>query len=44
MVAWVHNVRATAPFFDATRDDPVERFVEETRSHPVFKLTASSGS
>jgi len=30
------------PFFDAKRDDPVERFVEEAPRHPVFKLIAGS--
>lgn len=41
---YVRNVRVTAPFFDATRDDPIENFVEEAPRHPVFKLTAGSGS
>jgi deazaflavin-dependent oxidoreductase (nitroreductase family) len=40
---YVRNVRVTAPFFDAKRDDPVERFVEEAPRHPVFKLIAGSG-
>ena len=39
---YVRNVRVTAPFFDATSDDPVEKFVEEAPHHPVFKLTATS--
>jgi deazaflavin-dependent oxidoreductase (nitroreductase family) len=34
-------VRVTVPFFDAGRDDPVERFVEEASRHPVFKLIAA---
>lgn len=40
---YVRNVRVTAPFFDATGDDPVEKFVEEAPRHPVFKLTVESG-
>jgi deazaflavin-dependent oxidoreductase (nitroreductase family) len=40
---YVRKVRVTAPFFDATGDDPVEKFVEEAPRHPVFKLTAESG-
>jgi deazaflavin-dependent oxidoreductase (nitroreductase family) len=39
---YVRNVRVTAPFFDAKRDDPVEKFVEEAPRHPVFKLAAAS--
>jgi deazaflavin-dependent oxidoreductase (nitroreductase family) len=39
---YVRNVRVTAPFFDAKRDDPVERFVEEAPRDPVFKLIAGS--
>ena len=39
---YVHNVRITAPFFDAKGDDPVEKFIEEAPRHPVFKLTATS--
>jgi hypothetical protein len=39
---YVRNVRVTAPFFDAKRDDPVERFVEEAPRHPVFELIAGS--
>jgi deazaflavin-dependent oxidoreductase (nitroreductase family) len=35
---YVRTVRVTAPFFDASGDDPVERFVEEASRHPVFKL------
>lgn len=37
---YVRNVRVVAPFFDAAREDPVEKFVEEAFRHPVFKLTA----
>jgi deazaflavin-dependent oxidoreductase (nitroreductase family) len=40
---YVRNVRVTAPFFDATDDDPVEKFVEEAPRHPVFRLIAESG-
>jgi len=36
---YVRNVLVTAPFFDAKADDPVERFAEEARRHPVFKLS-----
>jgi deazaflavin-dependent oxidoreductase (nitroreductase family) len=39
---YVSNVRVTAPFFDAKRGDPVERFVQEAPRHPVFKLIAGS--
>jgi len=39
---YVHNVRVTAPFFDAKSDDPVEKFIEEAPRHPVFELTAAS--
>lgn len=40
---YVRKVRVAAPFFDATGDDPVEKFVEEAPRHPVFKLNAESG-
>jgi len=39
---YVRNVRVTAPFFDARGDDPVEKFIEEAPSHPVFRLSATS--
>ena len=39
---YVRNVPVTAPFFDAKGDDPVDKFIEEAPSHPVFKLTATS--
>jgi len=39
---YVRNVRVTAPFFDVTSDDAVQKFVEEAPRHPVFKLTATS--
>ncbi len=35
---YVREVRVTAPFFDAKRDDPVKSFVEEAPRHPVFRL------
>lgn len=38
---YVRDVRVTAPFFDANRDDPVDRFVAEASRHPVFKLIAA---
>ena len=28
------------PYFDASADDPVEAFVAEAATHPVFRLTA----
>jgi deazaflavin-dependent oxidoreductase (nitroreductase family) len=28
------------PYFDASADDPVEAFVAEATTHPVFRLTA----
>ncbi len=37
---YIRTARVTAPFFDATGDDPVQKFVEEAPRHPVFKLTA----
>jgi deazaflavin-dependent oxidoreductase (nitroreductase family) len=39
---YVSSVRVTAPFFDAKRGDPVDKFVREAPRHPVFKLVASS--
>ena len=35
---YLGEARVTAPFFDATRDDPVEAFVAEADRHPVFRL------
>jgi len=40
--SYVRKVPVTAPFFDAKRDDPVVRFVEDAPKHPVFKLIAAS--
>lgn len=37
---YLRSVRVTAPFFDAKRGDPVEKFVEEAPRHPVFRLIA----
>lgn len=39
---YVQSVRVTAPFFDAERNDPVERFIAEAAHHPVFKLITPS--
>jgi deazaflavin-dependent oxidoreductase (nitroreductase family) len=39
---YINSVAVTRPFFDATTDDPVERFVEEAPQHPVFRLVAAS--
>ena len=41
---YCRNVRVTAPFFEAKRDDPVERFIEEAPNHPVFKLIPGSAA
>ena len=38
---YVHEVRVTAPFFDAQASDPVELFVEEAPRHPVFHLSVA---
>jgi deazaflavin-dependent oxidoreductase (nitroreductase family) len=35
---YVKQVSITRPFFDATKDDPVEAFVAEADRHPVFRL------
>jgi len=37
---YLRNVRVTIPFFDAKRDDPMDKFIEEAPRHPVFKLIA----
>jgi deazaflavin-dependent oxidoreductase (nitroreductase family) len=37
--SYVRSVPMTAPYFDAKADDPVEKFVAEAGSHPVFLLT-----
>jgi len=36
---YIRQVRITAPFFDASRHDPVDTFVAEAHRHPVFRLT-----
>jgi deazaflavin-dependent oxidoreductase (nitroreductase family) len=36
--AYVRRFQVTAPYFDAKRDDPVDRFVAEAARHPVFRL------
>ena len=35
---YVRRVPITAPYFDAKKDDPVERFTAERDRHPVFRL------
>lgn len=35
---YVAQVRITAPYFDARRDDPVSAFAAEADRHPVFRL------
>lgn len=37
---YVRRVPITAPYFDAKKDDPVERFTAEQDRHPVFRLIA----
>jgi deazaflavin-dependent oxidoreductase (nitroreductase family) len=39
---YLRGVRVTAPFFDVTADDPVERFVAEADRHPVFRLNGAT--
>ena len=36
---YVRIARATRPYFQATKDSPVEAFVAEADRHPVFELT-----
>jgi deazaflavin-dependent oxidoreductase (nitroreductase family) len=36
---YVRIATATRPFFQATKDSPVEEFVAEADRHPVFELT-----
>lgn len=36
--AYVRAVPVTRPFFDAGPDDPVDRFVAEAATHPVFRI------
>jgi deazaflavin-dependent oxidoreductase (nitroreductase family) len=39
---YITLVRPPRPYFDATPDAPVERFVAEADRHPVFELTIDS--
>ena len=32
------RVKVVAPFLDATPDDPIEAWVQEARTHPVFRI------
>jgi deazaflavin-dependent oxidoreductase (nitroreductase family) len=41
---YVRKVPVTAPFFDAKRTDPVERFAEEAGRHPVFMLVEDTSA
>jgi hypothetical protein len=36
---YVRIATATRPYFQATKDSPVEDFVAEADRHPVFELT-----
>ena len=36
---YVRIARSTRPYFQATKDSPVEDFVAEADRHPVFELT-----
>ena len=36
---YVRIARATRPYFQATKDSPVEDFAAEADRHPVFELT-----
>jgi hypothetical protein len=36
---YIELARPTRPYFDATPQAPVERFVAEAGRHPVFELT-----
>jgi deazaflavin-dependent oxidoreductase (nitroreductase family) len=38
---YVRQVPVTAPYFDAKRKDPVDRFIAEADRHPVFRLVQS---
>ena len=37
--SYLRQARITAPFFDATQDDPTQAFIAEAGRHPVFELT-----
>ncbi len=41
---YLHHARITAPFFDATTDDPAGTFAAEAEGHPVFELTEQAPS
>ncbi len=41
---YLHQARITAPFFDATTDDPAGTFAAEAEGHPVFELTKQAPS
>jgi deazaflavin-dependent oxidoreductase (nitroreductase family) len=36
--AYLRSTPVTAPFFDAKRSAPLEKFAEEAHRHPVFRL------
>jgi len=36
--AYLRSTPVTAPFFDAKRSSPLEKFAEEADRHPVFRL------
>ena len=36
--AYLRSTPVTAPFFDAKRSAPLERFAQEAHRHPVFRL------
>jgi deazaflavin-dependent oxidoreductase (nitroreductase family) len=41
---YLRQARVTAPFFDATTDDPPQSFTAEADRHPVFKLTEQAST
>jgi deazaflavin-dependent oxidoreductase (nitroreductase family) len=36
--AYLRSTPVTAPFFEAKRSSPLEKFAEEAHKHPVFRL------
>ena len=42
--AYLRETPITAPYFDAEVGDPVERFIAEAPSHPVFRVTSVGGA
>ena len=40
--AYLRSTPVTAPFFDAKRNAPLEKFAEEAPRHPVFRLVDSA--